>query len=100
MQQTPIQQSIEKIREEIKKKPNHNLLKYMVQLNTLNLSIHILETILPTEQQYIQQYAEGFAEWISNNQFTMYNYKWTSTKIHYSGCDYTTSELYTKSLTV
>ena len=57
-------------------------------------------SLLPTEQQYVQQYAEGFAEWISNNQFTMYNYKWTSTKIHYSGCDYTTSELYTKSLTV
>ena len=38
--------------------------------------------------------AVEFAEWISNNQFTMYNNEWTSTKIHYSGCAYTTTELY------
>lgn len=38
--------------------------------------------------------AVGFAEWIVNQQFKMYNYKWVSTKIFFSGCEYTTTELY------
>lgn len=34
-----------------------------------------------------------FAEWINDNQFTRMDDVWTSTKIHYSGCLYSTTEL-------
>ena len=98
MQQTPIQELIEWIKQI--DNSVFALSASAVELKMLGSFKTKLASLLPTEQQYVQQYAEGFAEWISNNQFTMYNYKWTSTKIHYSGCDYTTSELYTKSLTV
>lgn len=36
---------------------------------------------------------EGFAKWLQNNQFTMGENVWTSTKIHYTGGEYHTSEL-------
>lgn len=39
------------------------------------------------------EFACGFAEWIANNQFSYYNEKWTSTKMYYGGCIYTTKEL-------
>jgi hypothetical protein len=66
------------------------------------------ETVLNVMEEYASQFqhpaptsgedAVRFAEWVSNNQFTMYNNEWVSTKIHYSGCSYTTDELYTEYL--
>ncbi len=35
----------------------------------------------------------GLMEWIQNNQFTMLENVWTSTKIHYSGCAYASEQL-------
>lgn len=40
-----------------------------------------------------EDFAKGFAEWISDNQFTRYNSVWTSTKVYYSGSRYNDDEL-------
>ncbi len=54
--------------------------------------------LLPTEQQYIQQHAEGFAEWVVENGWR----KFERTNVWHNSFDFeqpekfTTSELYTK----
>lgn len=48
---------------------------------------------LKAMQEYADEFACAFAEWIANNQFSYYNEKWTSTKMYYGGCIYTTKEL-------
>ena len=55
MQQTPIQELIKKLQENKDIFPTAfaGVIKWATEL-------------LPTEQQYIQQHAEGFAEWVGN----------------------------------
>ena len=42
----------------------------------------------------IEERCVKFAEWVMSDQFVLINKLWVSYDSHYSGCTYTTSELY------
>ena len=98
MQQTPIQELIEWIKQI--DNSVFALSASAVELKMLGSFKTKLASLLTTEQQYIQQHAEGFAEWIGTNVYACdysigNDVSWT---LH-DGVDsniYTTSELYTK----
>ena len=98
MQQTPIQQAIEILEEKWKALKEMDLLgvllpnEYDYKTEEIMATQLRLSSLLPAEQQYIQQHAEGFAEWAEDNYvFDVIERYW-----HEEGMYYTTSELYTK----
>ena len=105
MQQTPIQELIKKLDKEIE----NNFMRDAPiltagQQHPFKIIKAKAASLLPTEQQYLQQHAEGFAEWVGKNAFPSSdsNDENCSWRLHadMDGNIYTTSELYTKSLTV
>ena len=64
MQQTPIQELIEWIKQI--DNSVFALSASAVELKMLGSFKTKLASLLTTEQQYIQQHAEGFAEWVGN----------------------------------
>ena len=75
MQQTPIQQAIEILEEKWKALKEMDLLgvllpnEYDYKTEEIMATQLRLSSLLPAEQQYLQQHAEGFAEWIDVNQY-------------------------------
>lgn len=106
MQQTPIQQAIEILEEKWKALKEMDLLgvllpnEYDYKTEEIMATQLRLSSLLPAEQQYIQQHAEGFAEWIGKNAFPSSdsNDENCSWRLHadMDGNIYTTSKLYTK----
>lgn len=83
MQQTPIQEVIKKLQD------NKDIFP-----TAFAVVIKWATELFPTEQQYIQQHAEGFAEWIGNEIWVKGKYNnWVRP---YTEENLTTSELYTK----
>ena len=99
MQQTPIQELINRIKEKIiagEELGYDNNHEGMIQLHLL---YSLATSLLPTEQQYIQQHAEGFAEWVDNTfwfQDLDTRRWWNSDSTSLLPENITTSELYTK----
>ena len=95
MQQTPIQELIKKLDKEIE----NNFMRDAPiltagQQHPFKIIKAKAASLLPTEQQYIQQHAEGFAEWIGNEIWVKGKYNnWVRP---YTEENLTTSELYTK----
>lgn len=71
---------------------DYSILQYKYS-DSVTVALNEIEQSKLSSQE-VNEDAVGFAEWISNNQFTCYNNIWTSTKIHYSPGNYSTKDLY------